>query len=104
MPYILLSIAIAAEIAATSLLKRTDGFTRPLPTLACCAGYFICYFFMAKALKHVKLGPAYAVWCGAGIVVTSLVSIFYYHEKLSFAAVIGLVLILAGCVLVNLSE
>lgn len=104
MPYVLLSVAIAAELIATSLLKETDGFTRLLPTLACCVTYFVCYLCMAKALRHVNLGVAYATWCGAGIVVTTLVSVLYYKEKLSLPGLIGLGLILIGCVLVNLSE
>ena len=104
MPYILLSVAIAAEIAATSLLKETDGFTRLGPTAACCAAYFVCYLCMAKALRHINLGVAYATWCGAGIVVTALVSLLYYKEKLSLTGMIGVGLILIGCILVNLSE
>ena len=104
MPYILLSVAIAAEIAATSLLKETDGFTRLGPTAACCAVYFVCYLCMAKALRHINLGVAYATWCGAGIVVTALVSLLYYKEKLSLTGMIGVGLILIGCILVNLSE
>lgn len=104
MPYILLSIAIAAEIAATSLLKETDGFTRLVPTAACCAAYFVCYLCMAKALRHINLGVAYATWCGAGIVVTALVSLLYYKEKLSLPGVIGVILIFIGCILVNISE
>ena len=104
MPYILLSVAIAAEIVATSLLKETDGFTRLIPTVACCVTYFICYLCMAKALKHVNLSVAYAIWCGAGIVVTSLVSLLYYKERLSFTGLIGIGLILIGCILVNIAE
>ena len=104
MAYILLSVAIAAEIAATSLLKETDGFSRLGPTAACCAAYFVCYFCMAKALRHINLGVAYATWCGAGIVVTALVSLLYYKEKLSLPGLIGIVLILIGCVLVNIAE
>ena len=43
----------------------------------------------------------YATWCGVGLIVTSLVSIFAYKEKLSTVGIIGLVLITAGCVMVN---
>lgn len=104
MPYVLLSVAIAAEIIATSLLKQTDGFTRLMPTIACCATYFLCYLCMAKALRHVNLGVAYATWCGAGIIVTTLVSLLYYREKLSLTGLVGVGLILIGCILVNIAE
>lgn len=104
MPYVLLSVAIAAELVATSLLKETDGFTKLIPTAACCITYFVCYLCMSRALRHVNLGVAYATWCGAGIVVTTLVSVLYYREKLSLPGLIGIGLILIGCVLVNLSE
>ena len=56
---------------------------------------------IAKSLNRINLNIGYATWCGVGLIVTSLVSIFAYKEKLSTVGIIGLVLITAGCVMVN---
>lgn len=62
----------------------------------------ICHYFFAKAIQELNLGVAYALWCGLGILVTVLVSLIFYKESLSLTGVLGIILILAGCLLVNL--
>ena len=101
MEYVFLSIAIVSEVVATSYLKQTEGFTKLVPSLICAASYIICHYTFAKSLFRINLSIGYATWCGVGLIVTSLVSVFAYKEKLSFAGVIGLVLITIGCVMVN---
>lgn len=103
MAYIYLAIAIAAEIFATSQLKYTQNFTKLLPSLLCIAGYAVCHYTFAKVLNGLQLGTAYAIWCGVGIVATSALSYLLFHEKLTTAGIFGILLILAGCVIVNLS-
>ena len=65
------------------------------------AAYIVCHYTFAKSLNRINLNIGYATWCGVGLIVTSLVSIFAYKEKLSTVGIIGLVLITAGCVMVN---
>lgn len=100
--YLYLALAVVLELTATSLLKLTEGFTRLGMTALCLALYFGCYFFMSRALQQLNLGIAYAVWCGVGLVVSSLVSVFAYHQHLSPVAMFAIGLILVGCVLLNL--
>lgn len=101
--YVLLGIAIATEILATALLKKTDGFTVPLMSLICLAIYVVSHTTFAKSLTNpdLNLGIAYALWCGIGIVATALISRFAYGEAISAPALVGMGLILIGCVLMN---
>ena len=101
MEYAFLAIAIVSEVIATSYLKQTEGFTKLIPSLICAAEYIVCHYTFAKSLNRINLNIGYATWCGVGLIVTSLVSIFAYKEKLSTVGIIGLVLITAGCVMVN---
>ena len=101
MEYAFLAIAIVSEVIATSYLKQTEGFTKLIPSLICAAAYIVCHYTFAKSLNRINLNIGYATWCGVGLIVTSLVSIFAYKEKLSTVGIIGLVLITAGCVMVN---
>ncbi|MEK5288208.1 multidrug efflux SMR transporter [Streptococcus sp. FSL R7-0212] len=99
-----LLLAIIAEVFATSTLKLTKGFTLFWPSILCSCVYMICHYFFAKAIQELNLGVAYALWCGLGILVTVLVSLIFYKESLSLTGVLGIILILAGCLLVNLGR
>lgn len=102
MAYFLLGAAIASEIFATFLLKKSEGFSQLAPTIGCFAAYIVCYTAFSKAVTRINLGIAYATWCGVGIVVTSIISIFVFKEKIAFFGQIGMILIVIGCILVNL--
>ncbi len=102
MAYVFLGVAIAIELAATTMLKYTEGFTKLLPTLGCVALYIACYFCLARALLKMNLGIAYATWCGVGIVVTAVISAVVFKQGLTTAGAIGIALIVAGCILLNL--
>ncbi len=101
MAYLHLVVAIVAEVIATSALKASDGFTRPLPVLVVVAGYAVAFYFLALTLRVFPIGIAYAIWSGLGIVLISLVGWFWYRQSLDPAALVGLGLIVAGVVVVN---
>lgn len=103
MPYLLLVIAVGSEIVATSMLKFSQGFSRLLPTIGCVVFYLLCYASFGKAVTKLNLGLAYAIWCGAGIVVTTLISVFYFKEKISVVGVFGILCIIIGCIILNVS-
>ncbi len=102
MAYVMLGGAIVLELMATTMLKYAEGFTKPLPTVGCLALYFFCFFLLSKAIEEIHLGVAYATWSGVGIVVTALISAFWFHQGMNLPTVIGIVLVLTGCVLMNL--
>lgn len=99
--WIFLSIAIVAEVIATSALKASEGFTKPLPTTLMIVGYGIAFYLLALTLRTIPVGVAYAIWSGAGIVLIAAVGWMLFGQRLDLPAFIGMGLILAGVVVLN---
>lgn len=97
-----LVIAIGGELIGTTFLKYTEGFTKLWPSVITILSYGICFYFFARALEHINLSIAYAVWSGLGIVVATLVSVFLFKQSVTPAGVAGIILILIGVVILNL--
>ncbi len=102
MAYILLGCAIILELIATTLLKYSTGFTKLYPTLGCLVAYFLCFFLFSKSLNSINLGAAYATWSAVGIVVSAMISAVLFGERLNSIGIVSLVLIITGCILLNL--
>ena len=100
--YLYLGAAIVAEVIATSLLKTSQGFTRLWPSVATVIGYAISFYCLAQTLGSVPTGLAYAIWSGAGIVLISLIAWWVFGQTLDAPARIGMGLIVAGVVVINL--
>ncbi|SHI16503.1 DMT family transporter [Pollutimonas bauzanensis] len=101
MSWLYLAIAIAAEIVATTALKASEGFTRLYPTLITITGYLLAFYCLALTLRVIPVGIAYAVWSGAGIVAISLIGYLMFKQTLDTAALIGIGMIVAGVVVLN---
>lgn len=102
MQYVLLGSAIILEIIATTSLKYSEGFTRLFPAICCIISYILCFYLFSKALNRIDLGVAYATWCAGGIVVTSVISSVVFKQKLNMIGLVGIVLIVTGCIILNL--
>lgn len=102
MAWIYLIIAILGEVVATSSLKAAEGFTRLVPSAIAVIGYGIAFYFLSLALKCIPLGIAYAIWCGIGIVLVTLVGTFFYKQAIDMPAIIGMTLIFIGVLAINL--
>ncbi|MFT0862471.1 SMR family transporter [Ancylobacter sp. G4_0304] len=100
--YLLLGIAVAAEVIATTALARSDGMTRLVPSLITVVFYSFAFWSLSIVLRTVPTAIVYAVWCGFGIVLITLVSWVVYGQKLDTPAMVGLSMIIAGVVVVNL--
>ncbi|HLS43359.1 MAG TPA: SMR family transporter [Paenalcaligenes sp.] len=100
-PYLPLSIAIVAEVIATTALKSSEGFTRLVPTLVVIVGYGLAFYCLSLTLKHIPTGIAYAIWSGVGIVLISLIGWIVHKQVLDLPALIGMGLIIAGVVVIN---
>lgn len=100
--YGFLAGAIILELIATAVLKSTEGFTRLLPTIFCIVLYIICFYCLSRALLRINLGIAYATWSGIGIVVSTLLSVFIFKQGITPIGIIAIILIVAGCILLNL--
>lgn len=99
--YAALTVAIVLEVIGTSFLHRSEQFTRLVPTLAMGGCYLVSFYFLSLALRTIPVGLAYAIWSGLGIVLISAVGYFVFRQSLDLAAVIGLGLIIAGVVVIN---
>lgn len=102
MQWIYLGIAIVSEVIATSALKASDGFTRPWPAVVVVVGYVVAFYCLALTLRTLPVGIAYAVWSGVGIVLISLVGWLLFGQRLDAAALLGIALIAAGVLVINL--
>ncbi|KAG8153087.1 QacE family quaternary ammonium compound efflux SMR transporter [Burkholderia stabilis] len=100
--YAWLAIAIVAEVIGTSALRAADGFTRFWPSSLVVVGYGIAFYCLSLTLRTMPVGIIYAVWSGAGIVLITLVAMLLYRQVPDLPAVIGLGLIIAGVVVLNL--
>lgn len=100
--YVYLGVAIVAEVIATSALKASDGFTRLCPSVMTVLGYGVAFYFLALTLRVIPTGIAYAIWSGAGIVLISAIGWVWFRQALDLPAMIGLGLIVAGVLVVNL--
>ncbi|AVR96551.1 DMT family transporter [Pseudoduganella armeniaca] len=100
--WLFLAIAIVSETIATSALKASAGFSRLWPSVAVVVGYGIAFYFLSLTLRTIPVGVAYAVWSGVGIVLVSLAGWFMYGQKLDAPALLGIALIVAGVVVMNL--
>ena len=102
-PSILLLLAIAAEVTGTSFLKLSEGFSRPLPALVVLAAYGCSMLLLSKVVQSMPLGITYALWSGIGIVAIVLVGLLAYRQVPSPGQLVGMALITAGVVIVNLT-
>ncbi len=102
MGHVYLAVAIVAEVVATSALKMTEEFSRPLPSLVVIGGYALAFYMLTLVLRTIPVGVAYAIWSGLGIVLVTLVASVLYRQVPDAPAVLGIVLIVAGVVVINL--
>jgi small multidrug resistance pump len=100
--WILLTLAIAAEVAGTTALRASDGLTRPLPDAAVLVGYVLSFALLSFTLRHLALGTTYAIWAGAGTVAIALIGRVVFGDVLPPVTVLGMCVVVAGVVLIHL--
>jgi small multidrug resistance pump len=100
--HLYLLVAICAEVAGTTALKASEGFTRLVPSVLVLIAYGVAFFFLSLTLRTIPVGIAYAIWSGCGIVLISAVGWVFYRQNLDWPAIAGITLILAGVLLINL--
>ena len=100
--YALLCLAILLEVIGTTALQMSQQFTRPLPVIGMVICYTASFYCLSITLKVIPVGIAYAIWSALGIVLISIVGLVFFQQRLDLPAVIGLALIIAGVLVVNL--
>ncbi|WP_407334442.1 DMT family transporter [Enterovibrio sp. 27052020O] len=101
-PFVSLAVAILFEIMATSMMPKTQSFTQPITTAVVLSCYAVSFYLLSITVKTMPLGIAYAIWSAAGIVLVSLVAWLWHGQHLDLGAVLGMALIVAGVIVINL--
>ena len=101
MTYLYFAAAIVSEVVATSALKASEQFTKLIPSLIVIIGYCISFYLLTLVLRTIPVGITYAIWAGVGIVLVALVGAILYKQIPDIPAVIGMGLIIAGVVIIN---
>ena len=102
MGYGLLAAAIAAEVAGTTAMKYSEGFTRLWPSVGTVVGYVLAFALLAQTLKTLPVGTAYAIWAGVGTAAVAAIGVLWMGESAGLAKMAGIALIIAGVVVLNL--
>ena len=100
--WLFLLVAIVSEVVGTTALKVADGFTRLWPSLVVVVGYASAFSFLSLTLKSIPVGVAYAIWSGVGVALIAVIGWAYLGQKLDLPAIIGMGLIVAGVVFIQL--
>ena len=100
--WIALAIAICGEVIGTNALKASNEFTRLVPSLIVIVGYGTAFYFMAISMRVLPVGIMYAIWSGMGIVLVSIIGWIVYKQTLDLPSMIGMGLIIAGVIVINL--
>ena len=100
--YLYLGLAIVAEVAATSCLKQSEGFTRLWPSVVTVLGYALAFYFLSLTLREIPVGIAYAIWSGVGIVLIASIGWLLMKQSLDLPALLGIGLIVAGVAVIQL--
>jgi len=100
--WLVLALAIVAEVVGTTALRASDGMTRIVPGAVVVVAYVISFVLLAVTLKHLSLGTTYAIWSGVGTVAIAVIGWLAYQERLSPATLAGIGLVVAGVVAIHL--
>jgi small multidrug resistance pump len=100
--WVALTMAVVAEVIATTSLKATAEFTRFWPSVLVVAGYLLAFYFMTISLRVLPVGTMYAIWAGVGIVLVTLTGWLFYKQALDAPAIVGIGLIVAGVIVINI--
>lgn len=102
MQWLFLAVAIVSEVIGTSALKASEGFSRLWPSVIVVICYVSAFYFLSLTLKTIPVGVAYAIWSGVGVALITLIAWVLYGQTLNLPAIIGIVLIVAGVIVLNL--
>ncbi|MGC3966889.1 MAG: multidrug efflux SMR transporter [Pirellulales bacterium] len=103
MGWLYLAAAIAFEVAGTTCMKLSEGFTKPMFGAAMFACYAICFTVLTIALKTIPLSIAYAVWAGVGTALIAAIGIAWFREPVTALKLASLALVIAGVIGLNLA-
>lgn len=103
MSWIFLALAIAFELAGTTSMKLSEGFTKGWPSVGLVVFYIVSFGLMTLALKDIPISIVYAIWSGAGTAAITVIGMIWFKEPMGAQKLAFIVLIIAGVVGLNLT-
>lgn len=100
--YIYLILAIVFEIIATTFLKKTEEFSKLIPSIITVIGYSAAFYFLSLTLRQIPVGITYAIWSGVGIIFITIIGIVAFKQVPDLPAIIGIALIVIGVIIINI--
>ena len=97
-------VAVVFEVIGSTALKASQGFSKLLPSLVVVLGYGLAFYFLSLSLKTIPLNIAYAIWSGLGTALIALLGWWVLKEPMNGAIALGILLIIAGAVVLNLAS
>jgi quaternary ammonium compound-resistance protein SugE len=104
MAWVILFVAGLLEMVWALLLKQSDGFTRPIPTIGFAVSLALSMFLLAQAVRTLPVGTAYAVWTGIGAAGTAIVGMIWLGESRDVMKLVSLVMLVAGIIGLRLTS
>jgi small multidrug resistance pump len=102
--WLYLVLAILLEVAGTTSMKLSGGFSKLIPSVSIFVFYGLSFVSLTLALKKVEISVAYAIWAGVGTALITLIGIIYFSESMTLIKLLGIGLIIVGVVGVNLGD
>lgn len=103
MQWLFLLFTILFEVAGTTSLKLSQGFTRLLPSILVVVCYGVSFYLLSLTLKKIDVSVAYAIWSGLGTALVTIVGILWFKEPLTAIKIISIALIIFGVIGLNIS-
>ena len=103
MHWLYLTLAILSEVAGTTCMKLASGFTKLTPSVLMWVFYGICFSFLTLSLRKIEISVAYAIWSGVGTALIAGVGVVFFREPLGVLKIAGIIAIIGGVILVNIS-
>jgi multidrug transporter EmrE-like cation transporter len=104
MNWFMLFVAIACEVFATTCLKLTAGYTKPMYLIGSIIGYPMSFLFFGFSLKEIDISIAYALWSGIGVLGTCIIGSIFFSENIGFQKMICIFLITVGIIALNFKK
>ncbi|MGG0478013.1 multidrug efflux SMR transporter [Priestia megaterium] len=104
MHWIYLCLAILFEVAGTTSIKLSEGFTKVIPSVLLIFFYICSLCFLTLTLKSLEVSIAYAIWSGMGIIIITLIGFMYFDESVSLLKIVAIALIIIGVVTLNMTS
>ena len=100
--YLILALAVLAETIGTTALQASQQFSRIGPSIVVVVAYAVSFYLLSMTLRTLPVGVVYALWSGLGIVLIATIGWVVFGQKLDFAAIIGLIMIIGGIAVIHL--